>query len=75
MIPANAVARAHVRRCKDEVNPPVIGYKFTNQRLKDLGMDFVPVLQCLYETVKSLQEKGMLPVLPPKDDQDQLHKS
>jgi cinnamoyl-CoA reductase len=57
------------------VNPPVIGYKFTNQRLKDLGMDFVPVLQCLYETVKSLQEKGMLPVLPPKDDQDQLHKS
>lgn len=62
-------------KCKDEVNPPVIGYKFTNQRLKDLGMDFVPVLQCLYETVKSLQEKGMLPVLPPKDDQDQLHKS
>ena len=57
------------------MNPPVIGYKFTNQRLKDLGMDFVPVLQCLYETVKSLQEKGMLPVLPPKDDQDQLHKS
>jgi len=53
------------------VNPPVIGYKFTNQRLKDMGMDFVPVLQCLYETVKSLQEKGMLPVLPPKDDQDQ----
>nr|ANB43570.1 cinnamoyl-CoA reductase 4 [Miscanthus x giganteus] len=62
-------------KCKDEVNPPVIGYKFTNQRLKDLGVDFVPVLQCLYETVKSLQEKGMLPVLPPKDDQDQLHKS
>ncbi|KAG0543006.1 hypothetical protein BDA96_02G152700 [Sorghum bicolor] len=63
-------------KCKDDVNPPVTGYKFTNQRLKDLGMDFVPVLQCLYETVKSLQEKGMLPVLPPKDDQDQqLHKS
>ncbi|KAJ1257059.1 hypothetical protein BS78_K230500 [Paspalum vaginatum] len=57
-------------KCKDEVNPPVIGYKFTNQRLKDLGMDFVPVLQCLYETVKSLQEKGMLPVLP-TNDQDQ----
>jgi cinnamoyl-CoA reductase len=50
------------------VNPPVIGYKFSNQRLKDLGMEFVPVLQCLYETVKSLQEKGMLPVLPPNDE-------
>jgi cinnamoyl-CoA reductase len=60
------------RRCKDEVNPPVKGYMFSNQRLKDLGMEFVPVLQCLYETVKSLQEKGMLPVLPPNDDQDEL---
>ncbi|WVZ58826.1 hypothetical protein U9M48_009054 [Paspalum notatum var. saurae] len=58
-------------KCKDEENPPVMGYKFTNQRLKDLGMDFVPVLQGLYETVKSLQEKGMLPVLPTNDDQDQ----
>ncbi|KAL6600377.1 hypothetical protein ACP70R_022511 [Stipagrostis hirtigluma subsp. patula] len=58
-------------KCKDEVNPPVKGYKFSNQRLKDMGMEFVPVLQCLYETVKSLQEKGMLPVLPPSD-QDQL---
>lgn len=61
-------------KCKDEVNPPVAGYKFSNQRLKDLGIEFVPVLQCLYETVKSLQEKGMLPVLPPNDDHhlDQL---
>jgi len=62
-------------KCKDQVNPPVVGYKFTNQRLKDLGMDFVPVLQCLYETVTSLQEKGMLPVLPTKQDHDQLGKS
>ncbi|CAL5075307.1 unnamed protein product [Urochloa decumbens] len=59
-------------KCKDEVNPPVIGYKFSNQRLKDLGMEFVPVLQCLYETVKSLQEKGMLPMLPANDHHDQL---
>ncbi|CAN6210209.1 unnamed protein product [Urochloa humidicola] len=59
-------------KCKDEENPPVIGYKFSNQRLKDLGMEFVPVLQCLYETVKSLQEKGMLPVLPANDHHDQL---
>ncbi|KAE8783813.1 cinnamoyl-CoA reductase [Hordeum vulgare] len=61
-------------KCKDEVNPPVKGYKFTNQRLKDLGMEFVPVLQSIYETVKSLQEKGMLPVLPPSDDvRDNMH--
>uniref|UniRef100_A0A0A9GUM5 Cncr2 n=1 Tax=Arundo donax TaxID=35708 RepID=A0A0A9GUM5_ARUDO len=59
-------------KCKDEVNPPVKGYKFSNERLKDLGMDFVPVLQCLYEAVKSLQEKGMLPVLPPNDHDDEL---
>jgi cinnamoyl-CoA reductase len=58
-------------KCKDEVNPPVKGYRFTNQRLKDLGMEFVPVLQSIYETVKSLQEKGMLPVLPP-NDQDNM---
>jgi cinnamoyl-CoA reductase len=51
------------------VNPPVKGYMFSNQRLKDLGMEFVPALQCLHETVKSLQEKGMLPVLPPNDQQ------
>lgn len=50
--------------CKDRLNPPVKGYRFTNQRLKDLGMEFVPVLQSIYETVRSLQEKGLLPVLP-----------
>lgn len=62
-------------KCKDEVNPPAKGYKFTNQRLKDLGMEFVPVLQSIYEIVKSMQEKGMLPVLPTQDDhvlQDKL---
>nr|CAD1840180.1 unnamed protein product [Ananas comosus var. bracteatus] len=50
-------------RCKDEVNPPKKGYKFSNQRLQELGIEFTPVRQCLYETVKSLQEKGLLPVL------------
>jgi cinnamoyl-CoA reductase len=48
-----------------------MGYKFTNQRLKDLGMEFVPVLECLYETVRSLQENGILPVLPPNEQLDQ----
>ncbi|WOL18325.1 cinnamoyl-CoA reductase 1-like [Canna indica] len=50
-------------KCKDEVNPPKKGYKFTNQKLKDLGLDFTPVNQCLYDTVKSLQDKGLLPII------------
>ncbi|XP_006661038.1 cinnamoyl-CoA reductase 1-like [Oryza brachyantha] len=51
--------------CKDAAAPPVRGYLFSNRRLRDLGIDFVPVRQCLYETVRSLQDKGLLPVLPP----------
>ncbi|XP_024018637.1 cinnamoyl-CoA reductase 1 isoform X1 [Morus notabilis] len=52
-------------RCSDEVNPRKKPYKFTNQKLKDLGLEFTPVRQCLYDTVKSLQEKGHLPVSTP----------
>ncbi|KAL6334790.1 hypothetical protein AAG906_021757 [Vitis piasezkii] len=29
---------------------------------KELGLEFIPVKQCLYETVKTLQEKGHVPV-------------
>ncbi|XP_066321327.1 cinnamoyl-CoA reductase 1-like isoform X1 [Miscanthus floridulus] len=47
-------------RCKDLVNPPKKGYKFTNQPLKDLGIKFTPAHEYLYEAVKSLQEKGFL---------------
>ncbi|CAN6235385.1 unnamed protein product [Urochloa humidicola] len=47
-------------RCKDEVNPPNKGYKFTNQPLKDLGMKFTPLREYLYEAVRSLQEKGFI---------------
>ncbi|KAK1400678.1 Cinnamoyl-CoA reductase [Heracleum sosnowskyi] len=49
-------------KCSDEVKPRAKPFKFSNQKLKDLGHNFVPVKQCLYETVKSLQEKGHLPV-------------
>jgi cinnamoyl-CoA reductase len=45
------------------VNPRKQAYKFTNQKLRDLGLEFRPVSQSLYDTVKSLQEKGHLPVL------------
>lgn len=49
-------------KCSDEKNPRVKPYKFSNQKLKDLGLEFTPVKQCMYETVKSLQEKGILEV-------------
>ncbi|GJN03632.1 hypothetical protein PR202_ga21098 [Eleusine coracana subsp. coracana] len=51
------------RTCSDEVNPRKQPYKFTNQKLRDLGLEFRPVSQSLYDTVKNLQEKGHLPVL------------
>uniref|UniRef100_A0A453NIG6 Uncharacterized protein n=1 Tax=Aegilops tauschii subsp. strangulata TaxID=200361 RepID=A0A453NIG6_AEGTS len=49
-----AMALLRLYRCKDEVNPPKKGYKYTNQPLKDLGMKFTPVQEYLYEAVKSL---------------------
>ncbi|XP_009594427.1 cinnamoyl-CoA reductase 1-like [Nicotiana tomentosiformis] len=55
-------------KCSDETRPRAKPYKFTNQKLKDLGLKFTPVKQCLYETVKSLQEKGHLPV-PTQNDE------
>ncbi|XP_072980115.1 cinnamoyl-CoA reductase 1-like [Typha angustifolia] len=55
-------------KCSDEVNPRKQPYKFSNKRLKDLGLEFTPVVQSLYDTVKSLQEKGHLPVMMPRHD-------
>ncbi|KAG9456302.1 hypothetical protein H6P81_000810 [Aristolochia fimbriata] len=54
-------------KCSDEVNPRKKPYKFSNQRLKELGLEFTPVKQTLYETVKSLQEKGHL-APPPQEN-------
>ncbi|KAJ0074922.1 hypothetical protein Patl1_34742 [Pistacia atlantica] len=53
-------------KCSDEKNPRVKPYKFSNKKLKDLGLEFTPAKQCLYDAVKSLQEKGHLPI-PPRD--------
>jgi cinnamoyl-CoA reductase len=47
------------------VNPRKPLYKVSNQRLRELGMEFTPTAQALYETVICFQEKGILPVLPP----------
>ncbi|KAI3852831.1 hypothetical protein MKX03_028665 [Papaver bracteatum] len=51
-------------------------YKFSNNKLKDLGLEFTLVKQCLYDTVKSLQDKGYLPV-PAQTAEDtlQIHSS
>ncbi|GAB2293663.1 NADPH-cytochrome p450 reductase [Dionaea muscipula] len=55
-------------KCSDEGKPRAKPYKFSNQKLKKLGLQFIPVDQCVYDTVKSLQEKGHLPIPPPKED-------
>ncbi|CAH2040388.1 unnamed protein product [Thlaspi arvense] len=57
--------------CKDETKPRLKPYKFSNQKLKDLGLEFTPVKQALYDTVKSLQEKGHLPI-PTQNDESSL---
>ena len=55
-------------KCKDDNKPRVKPYKMSNQKLKDLGLEFTPAKQSLYETVKSLQEKGHLPIPNQQDD-------
>ncbi|GJY11032.1 cinnamoyl-CoA reductase 1-like protein [Tanacetum coccineum] len=55
-------------KCKDETKPRAKPYKFSNQKLKDLGLELKIVKQSLYETVKSLQEKGHLPMQPTQTD-------
>ncbi|EEF35054.1 cinnamoyl-CoA reductase 1 isoform X1 [Ricinus communis] len=57
-------------KCSDEKNPRAKPYKFSNQKLKDLGLEFTPVKQCLYETVRNLQERGHLPI--PKQAEDSV---
>ncbi|CAI9113882.1 OLC1v1014577C1 [Oldenlandia corymbosa var. corymbosa] len=60
-------------KCSDEIRPRAKPYKFSNQKLKDLGLEFTSVKQTLYETVKSLQEKGHLP-LPVTAESDEAIK-
>ncbi|THG07974.1 hypothetical protein TEA_020045 [Camellia sinensis var. sinensis] len=49
-------------KCSEEMKPRAKSYKLSNQRLKELGMEFTLVTQCLYDIVRSLQEKGHLSV-------------
>eukprot|EP00252_Welwitschia_mirabilis_P006144 TRINITY_DN1687_c0_g1_i4.p1 TRINITY_DN1687_c0_g1~~TRINITY_DN1687_c0_g1_i4.p1 ORF type:complete len:330 (+),score=55.40 TRINITY_DN1687_c0_g1_i4:205-1194(+) len=45
-------------QCSDKERPRKSPFKVSNQRLKDLGLEFTPTKKTLYETVISLQEKG-----------------
>ncbi|XP_031131153.1 cinnamoyl-CoA reductase 1-like [Ipomoea triloba] len=60
-------------KCKDEAKPKVIPYKFTNQKIKNLGLEFKSVKECLYETVKSLQENGHLPIPTQDENENPIH--
>lgn len=60
-------------KCSDETRPRAKPYKFTSQKLKDLGFEFTPVKQCLYETVKCLQEKGHIPLPTQNDGPIKIH--
>ncbi|XP_043702266.1 cinnamoyl-CoA reductase 1-like [Telopea speciosissima] len=62
-------------KCSDEVKPRAKPYKFSNQKLKDLGLEFIPVKQTMYETVKSLQEKGHLHIPTQANDPIRLQSS
>ncbi|KAF8369664.1 hypothetical protein HHK36_032312 [Tetracentron sinense] len=61
-ITCHPIPIALLTQCKDEVKPRVEPYKFSNQKVKNLGLKLTPVKQCLYETVKSLQEKSHHPL-------------
>lgn len=54
-------------KCSNELKPRVKPYKFSNHRLMELGLKFTPFKQGLYETVKSLQEKGFIPLEGPNN--------
>ena len=44
-------------RCEDDGKPMAKSYKFSNQRLRNLGLDFTPLKESSYETVMCLQKK------------------
>ncbi|CAO2175839.1 unnamed protein product [Urochloa humidicola] len=46
--------------CKGGVGETSQGCRFSSQRLTELGVSVTPASHCLYDTVTSLQEKGLL---------------
>lgn len=53
-------------KCEEDGKPMAKPFKFSNQRLRDLGLEFTPLRKSLYETVLCLQHKGHLPVIQPQ---------
>ncbi|KAF7086813.1 hypothetical protein CFC21_090072 [Triticum aestivum] len=49
-------------KCEDDDNSMAKPYKFSNRRLRELGLEFTPLRESLYETVMCLQKKGYLPL-------------
>ncbi len=52
-------------RCEDDGKPMAKPYKFSNQRLKDLGLEFTPLRKSLHEAVLCMQQKSHLPLIYP----------
>ncbi|TVU27754.1 hypothetical protein EJB05_19254, partial [Eragrostis curvula] len=50
-------------KCEDDGMPMAKPYKFSSQRIKDLGLEFTPLKKSLYEAVICMQQKGHLPVI------------
>ena len=48
-------------KCKDETGVMKKGCRFSSRRIMELGVSFMSASQCLYDTVTSLQDKGLLP--------------
>ncbi|GLJ37377.1 hypothetical protein SUGI_0758460 [Cryptomeria japonica] len=46
--------------CSDPENPRKQAYKFSNEKMRKLGLSFTPMKKCLADTVASLQVKGFL---------------
>ncbi|KAH7844643.1 hypothetical protein Vadar_030177 [Vaccinium darrowii] len=61
-------------KCKDETEPRAKPYKLSNQKLKDLGLEFTPVELALYESVKSFQDRGHLPIPAQQQDHNKWSK-
>uniref|UniRef100_A0A0D3GYB1 NAD(P)-binding domain-containing protein n=1 Tax=Oryza barthii TaxID=65489 RepID=A0A0D3GYB1_9ORYZ len=51
-------------RCKGDAGETAEGCRFSSRKLAELGVAVMPASQCLYDTVVSLQDKGLLPFVP-----------
>ncbi|EAZ42146.1 hypothetical protein OsJ_26710 [Oryza sativa Japonica Group] len=52
------------RGCKGDAGETAEGCRFSSRKLAELGVAVMPASQCLYDTVVSLQDKGLLPFVP-----------